>query len=372
MKQKHPILFTLITSAITRPLVLWGAALFVFGCAIVFFLYTPQTVPEQRVMVQAPTVTLEPATDTSQLPDIDERATVLFVSDVMLGRYVETLMQKYGDDYPFEKIEPLLSSTSAVVGNLEGPISADHYQTANGSLVFNFDRSVAQVLARHHLSAVSLANNHTYDQGPTAYDFSRQTLTAAGVTPFGHPRIIDPEQSMTELTVGNQTVRLYGYTNAVWPRFDADAAVQLVASTADDATDVVFIHWGTEYQLHSNAAQQELAHRFIDAGADVVIGHHPHVTQEVERYNGKIIFYSLGNFIFDQYFSTDTQQALAIVADLSTGAPRYQLVPIISSVSQPAVMDDVATQAFLQGLADRSDPALHDAIMSGVMGPGSI
>ena len=104
---------------------------------------------------------------------------------------------------------------------------------------------------------------------------------------------------------------------------------------------VVSLHWGEEYKTLSNDRERELAHRLIDAGADIIVGHHPHVRQEVERYNGGWIIYSLGNFVFDQIFSEATRTGLVLVVTVEDGAivDVETMRVYISETFQPAFVD---------------------------------
>jgi poly-gamma-glutamate synthesis protein (capsule biosynthesis protein) len=113
--------------------------------------------------------------------------------------------------------------------------------------------------------------------------------------------------------------------------------------------------------LTSNHIQKDLAHKFIDAGADLIIGSHPHVVQEVGLYKNKLIFYSLGNFIFDQYFSVDTQQGLMVGYDGSN----YYLIPIQGNRSALSFMNNDKSKEFLRELAKRSVPELTNMIEGG-------
>jgi hypothetical protein len=105
---------------------------------------------------------------------------------------------------------------------------------------------------------------------------------------------------------------------------------------------IAYVHWGTEYELAHNAAQETLAHVLIDAGADAVIGHHPHVVQDVAFYKDKPIFYSLGNFIFDQYWDTDVQTGLGVRMTIDDGSIAYEAIPFTTAGSrvQPTIMQD--------------------------------
>ena len=119
---------------------------------------------------------------------------------------------------------------------------------------------------------------------------------------------------------------------------------------------IAVLHWGKEYQPKSSKSQKDLAHKAIKAGADLVVGSHPHVVQEVEKYQDKLIFYSLGNFIFDQYFSEATQQGLALKIELTSQKVIYNLLPIESQKSQPFLMAPEKRTDFLKNLAVKSVP----------------
>jgi len=128
---------------------------------------------------------------------------------------------------------------------------------------------------------------------------------------------------------------------------------------------IVSIHWGEEYKLVASEQQQELAHLFVDAGADLIIGHHPHVTQNIEIYKNKLIFYSLGNFIFDQYFSKDTQQGLAVKVELLKNKAIYYLHPILTGTAQPFLMEKIEKTQFLEELSSRSSKNLINKVRAG-------
>lgn len=296
-----------------------------------------------------------------------ERTVMLFVGDIMLGRYVETLMNTYGSQYPFEHIEPFLASRDFVFGNLEGPLVYDHLQTENFSTSFSFSEDKADVLVDNHFDAVSLANNHTLDQGVTGFENTHDILDANGIAYTGHATQMG-EEYVLNTNIGNETVNFISF-NTTFPTNDENAAIATVQSVEETSEDLIIVnvHWGTEYQLTSSASQQEFAHRLIDAGADLVIGHHPHVAQEVELYEGKLIFYSLGNFIFDQYFSTDVQEGLAVSIALEPDRMIFRLYPLQSSRSQVRLMDPESVPVWLYDLAARSDSALFDQISQGLI-----
>ena len=112
--------------------------------------------------------------------------------------------------------------------------------------------------------------------------------------------------------------------------------MEKIISVLASATDMVIVnmHWGREYEHQYNKRQQEIAQALVDRGADMIIGHHPHVVQGMEIYHNKPIFYSLGNFIFDQYFSADTQEELAVEAVIDGEGMELVLHPLKSRASR--------------------------------------
>jgi gamma-polyglutamate biosynthesis protein CapA len=253
-----------------------------------------------------------------------------------------------------------------VVGNLEGPIVEKHVRTPSLAFKFNFASSIGSLLARHNIRVVSLANNHTYDFGQDGYDYTAQVLTDAGVAAFGHPFSSSGAYILRKTIEGRKFI--FAGFNATNPNFDYTAATRLIASTskASDETFIVQVHGGIEYELRSSASQQKFYRGLIDAGADSVISHHPHVVQEIESYKNKLIFYSLGNFIFDQYFSGDVQEGLLVKAVFSDAGIRYELMPMRGyERSQPTVMTETDMRQFLKKLSAKSSKSLSVAIENG-------
>src|SRR3989338_3386030 len=263
---------------------------------------------------------------------------LLFFGDMMFGRNVEVLTNAYGLDYPFEKIDALIAEWDFVHANLEGPIPETQTPTQTGSVNFSFKEEVAGLLARHGIDAVTLANNHTLDKGTAAYENTKVLLGQAGVLYGGHSTSMAAEYIL-HTTIEDQPFAFASF-NVTFPFNDQGAAIQTVRELAESSSELIIVnvHWGAEYETTSNATQQELAHAFIDAGAHLIIGHHPHVVQEYEEYNDRMIFYSLGNFIFDQYFSDETQQGLAVGVEIAESGSTYTLYPFVSVKSQPELL----------------------------------
>jgi poly-gamma-glutamate synthesis protein (capsule biosynthesis protein) len=186
------------------------------------------------------------------------------------------------------------------------------------------------------------------------------------LSPFGHPNQV-ATTSTTLITSGDYIIGILAL-NEIFEPISRSTIIQKIAdlSVVSDF-QVAYVHWGEEYKLKHNQAQETLAHALIDSGIDVVVGHHPHVTQDIEIYNDKPIFYSLGNFLFDQYFSVDVQQGLVLSLTLSSTSAQYTIIPISSenSLSEPHLMTTPESSLFLKNLSRRSDQRYIDNIASG-------
>ncbi len=298
------------------------------------------------------------------LPEANIR-TVLFVGDIMLDRGVEALIDRNSPNYPFQSVSRALYGVDLVAGNLEVPITAHPVQFPPDLLCFSVSWETASGLSAFNL--LSLANNHAFDLGPGGPEETRAILTQQGIATVGDPYSCDPEYAYVK---GDLVVLAF---NRVGDEAEADllATIRTIRQAHPSQFLAVFFHWGEEYQGHSSAEQQQLAHQAIDSGADLIVGSHPHVVQEIERYQGQdsgrsgLIVYSLGNFVFDQYFSVETQQGLALGIEHSPGKALIRLFPLTSEISQVRLMDDQESKAFLETLAQASDQTLVDQIRTG-------
>ncbi len=286
---------------------------------------------------------------------------ILFLGDVMLGRYVETLINKKGSTYPFIGMESLAGRYDQVVGNFEAPLSQDHKQTDVES--FNFSISTTSVDSiGTYFSILSLANNHTFDKGEEGLAFTKDILTNKSVKTFGDPNVVDGT-SVAVIPHGEQTIALVAI-NAV-TTLDSTSTIELLSdlNTKSDM-QIVYVHWGTEYKLEHSQDQEGLARLLIDHGADAIIGHHPHVIQDIDIYKGAPIFYSLGNFVFDQYFDDNVQIGLGVELVLQNSELTYRLVPFTSkdSKSSPRLMTVDERSQLLIDLSSRSSPVIAEKL----------
>jgi len=257
----------------------------------------------------------------------------------MLARHVDFLSKKNKDEtYPFLKIKDFLASADLTIGNLEGPIVKNYFTVPNNSTRFSFAPNKAEVLAQVGFDYLSQANNHTNDPYIGAEVETKKYLAQNKIIGFGQNRNSGQDKA-TKIVKNNQQINLFGlYTFG--SDFDRAKALQNIKTqTEDGVLDIVFVHWGAEYQSKHNMTQEKLAHELIDAGVDMIIGHHPHVVQDFEQYKDKYIFYSLGNFVFDQYFSAEVQQGLALKLILSEQENKIELYPVKIKLAQAELVE---------------------------------
>jgi len=306
---------------------------------------------------------------------------ILFTGDVMLGRYVETLMNKNGLNYPFEMVGDRLNLADDVIINLEGPIqrSNKHVQTPDYTTNFSFDETVLSVFEQNNIGIVNLSNNHTYDKGVAVFAEMTNMLSENEIDWFGHPTEYDNEYVHT-INANGVNINLLGFHEATVSNFNIESMKESILSTVEsdiNSLNIVSLHFGPEYRPMSSDIQKKIARAAVDAGADMIIGHHPHVTHEMEVYNGVPIFYSLGNFIFDQYFSEETQSGLVVEMNIEFKdinenfnfkndpytllGGKYEidkiglrLLPLKSNLSQPRFLGQSEYESWIKEYASKS------------------
>jgi len=294
--------------------------------------------------------------------------TVLLVGDIMLDRGVEDLIKQNSIYYPFQKISHFLRGIDIVFGNLEGPIVKNPPELLDNSLKFAFNPEVIKGASWCNFNLFSLANNHTLDMGKEGLEETKKWLRKYQINFVGSPLSGSSDNLDSSFSRDNITFLAF---NQIFPFMVKEEeiikTIKTVKSLNPDKFLIVSLHWGEEYKLISSPAQQSLAHKIIEAGADLIIGHHPHVVQNIEKYQGKLIFYSLGNFVFDQYFSPETRQGLAVGLEIHHNKLVYRLFPLQINLSQPVLMEKNKASEFLIQLAKRSDDKLVDEIKGGII-----
>lgn len=281
---------------------------------------------------------------------------ILLLGDVMLGRHVETLIRKNKKNYPFSYVTNLFNSVDMTIANFEASVPVKHTQTPDGEFNLYVSKENMEILKEVGIGRVSLANNHSFDSGSDGFKNTVTTCHTLELVCPGNP---------TELTDSSLDFFMLGDTHVAVmylyePTVDInDPWLEILIKRAKEQSEVqiIFIHWGEEYKEVHNDNQAALAHYFIDKGFDLVVGHHPHVVQDIEIYKTKPIFYSLGNFIFDQYFSEEVQEGLGIKMNVGKNDIEYTLIPFtsIDTPSQPRPMTLFERSSFFSNLSTHSD-----------------
>jgi len=273
----------------------------------------------------------------------------LFVGDTMLDRNVALHAKTAGDESLIAQVERMFLGVDATVANLEGTITTNESVSAqdNSALQFTFNPHFANFLKRIGITAVSLSNNHAFDFGESGYESTKNFLAQAGIISFGSPH--NNDELSTEISAHGKNLCLVGYEGFVAPD-PAPIVAEITRIRPSCYIVVATMHAGEEYLSGYTIQQQEAAHSFIDAGADVVIGTHSHVVEPIEIYKEKAIFYSLGNFLFDQNFSFETTHGIAVDMEWNGIEMRYTLVPITIRNEEVSFSDSADSAKTLSSL----------------------
>jgi len=290
------------------------------------------------------------------------------MGDVLLARNVEFLMNSKNPSYPFDGFDfEDISLNPYVIGNFEASVPEKHVPTKPQMIDFSVDVRYLLNAREAGFTNFSLANNHSFDSGAAGYSNTIDALTDSGITPFGNPKHFNSSSidylSLPEIDVA--IIALHALESE-----PSALKIKHILSTATKRSDyqIVYVHWGIEYDLESSDSQKKLAEKLVEAGADLIVGHHPHVVQEIDYIQDVPIFYSLGNYIFDQYFSSEVQEGLVLHLDFSS-EPAITIIPVTSelSLSQPTYMTPDKHHDFLRDLAKRSASTLRENIVTGVI-----
>jgi len=302
-----------------------------------------------------------------KLPLISEEVSLVAVGDISYSRGVERIVEKQKDiNYPFFKIRDFLQSADLVFGNLETPITQGP-EIPDFEMIFRSNPGTEQALKQAGFFVLSLANNHTPNFGEEGLKDTFNYLAKAGIKYAGAGN--DEQEAYGPVYIEEKGIRFaffaYNDADAVPTSYEArenragtafmrvDRMVEAVKEAKKEADFVIIsMHAGIEYAGEPNESQVNFAHAAIDAGADLIIGHHPHVVQTMEKYRGKYIFYSLGNFVFDQPQSQDTKEGLAIkVCFTKNGINKIDLLPVVmTNLAQPEAAGESDKEQILKKL----------------------
>jgi poly-gamma-glutamate synthesis protein (capsule biosynthesis protein) len=342
---------------------------------------TPRATPETSA--NAPAAEATPAqtgsTPAPALPDDEIRISA--VGDIMLDGTARPVLQENGYDYPFVHMLPVFKDAHVVIGNLEGPLTTRG--TAERDKTYTFRSppdKVSAALKNAGFGVVTLANNHTLDYGPEGLKQTLEALDAVGIHHVGAGMDLAAARRAAIVTLQGQRVAFLGYSVTLPDTFYAGARkagtafgheahiradVKAVRLQADIV--IVSFHWGQEGKTELREYQTRLGRVAIDAGAQAVLGHHPHILQAIEYYRGGVILYSLGNFTFGSYSKKAATSAVAQLRFRQGQLTGLSMVPIrvdnFEVQFQPRVLTGAEAAAVvdnLQRLSTQQNTTLYN------------
>lgn len=274
-----------------------------------------------------------------QLPS--DEITIAAVGDIMLGHRAGPYLDREGPGYPFAGVLPVLRQAHLVIGNLESPISSRGTAVENKKFTLRAAPVAVAALKAAGVRVVSLANNHTMDFGPLALQDTLKVLGENDILYSGAGMNLEDARAPAFLKVGDQTLAFLSYSLTFPIEFYASPGrpgtapgyrefVKRDIEKARPRADLVVVsfHWGAELMTTAKDYQRELGRRSIDWGADLVLGHHPHVLQELELYRGRLIAYSLGNFVFGSESDKTNTSMILLCTFKGKSLVRIEAVPL--------------------------------------------
>ncbi|MGQ8871560.1 CapA family protein [Paenibacillus sp. TSA_86.1] len=302
--------------------------------------------------------------------DASKDVTIHFVGDIQFSGKVAELLEKNGYNYPFAKLGTMFKDDDLTIGNLETPVTHGGAGAANKTYVYKSSPKALQAMAAAGFDAVNLANNHILDQGVEGLVDTLTYLNDYGIAHAGagmngteayEPAYFERKGVKIALLGFSRVVpvaswKADGNRAGVAEAYDSTRAVAAIQSARKKADLVIVVaHWGEERVSTPNVDQTRLAHEFADAGADLIIGGHPHVLQGLEYYKGKWIAYSTGNFIFTRSTNEETWKTAVFQARCSRDAVcSMKVIPYEAALGQAVPMLDDANRLLLEQMAKMS------------------
>jgi len=273
---------------------------------------------------------------------VTDSVSVTITGDILLDRGVRKVIEQKGTDAVFSPfVDSVFQSSDIVIGNLECPATKIK-EPSFKQFIFRAEPEWLFTLKQHGITHLNLANNHSVDQGRAGLVDTRENVVSAGMIPIGAGRTMEEAARPVLLTSSPRKVYVLASLQLALENFaylsekpsvsqeDFDTLVERVRhlrSSEPDSYIIVTLHWGGEHTLQPVTIQRVRAHQLIDAGADALIGHHTHTLQTIEEYKGKPIYYSIGNFIFDQRKPVNTK-ACMVKLTITKESSHVETIPV--------------------------------------------
>lgn len=289
-------------------------------------------------------------------PVADNEVQFTFVGDICLGRYVETYGEENGFSSLFTDSKALWENSAYVFANLECAVlrkNATYTENENKAIHISATRTALKATAKAGVNVVSVANNHAVDYGRKGLRHMLESVEEYGITYAGAGENLEAAAEIQYLDADGITVAFLAFSDVLPVGFtaressygilpaDYSELYKKVAEASNNADFVVvYVHWGEENAISIEETQQAIGHQLIDSGADIVVGAHPHVLQNVEMYKDGIIYYSLGNYIFDQG-TRDARNTVMVQLNVNkeTGEGEFTLIPMRINNFHPYVTE---------------------------------
>ena len=297
---------------------------------------------------------------------------IAVTGDVMFGRKMPAVLDS--GESPFRFVENVTKNANVLLVNFENPVTTSSY-AVKGDVPLKANPKYTYLLANANDNVVaSQANNHALDYGEAGLNESIRNLKDAGIYPIGAGNNINEATKPVTIESGDRKITILNYMDADnfreyrgvmdpatanssgYSAYDSELAERQVQEARENGSSIIiaYLHYGNEYSRSPNENQIKISHELINDGADIVIGSHTHVTQGVEMYNGKPIFYNLGNFIFDQS-NPATHTSYFLNLALHEDNCTVTLYPTYLSSYLPHFMDAESGKALINVLNPHSD-----------------
>lgn len=281
-------------------------------------------------------------------PSSEEHLTIAFTGDVLLDRGVRHEIEKKGAEHLFASVAPLFRKADATVVNLECPVTAVQ-SPINKRYIFRAEPAWLEALKKSGITHAALANNHTMDQGRSGLIDTYHHLLTAGITPVGYGK--NQQESLRPILIEKGSIKVALFNSVTLPLENwvcledrpgicqqpidkLGEAIKAFKKQHPDSYAVAILHWGIEYQSVPSISQRRGARLLLRSGADAIIGHHPHVIQQEEYIDGKPVFYSLGNFVFDQR-KPETSKGEIVTLDFTARKCKANIHPVTIRACKP-------------------------------------
>lgn len=315
-------------------------------------------------------ISKEPISITSII-EPKENVSIAVTGDVMFARKMPGVLSSSSS--PFKGVSNVTSNVDLLLINFENAATTSG-NAVKGDVPLKCSPNYVPLAKANNKTIASLANNHAFDYGINGMEDTIANLRNAGITPIGAGENEDEAHMAVSEDIKGRHITILNYMDSknfaeysydVMPyangsspgysAYDSEDAKNQITNVRDNSDLIIaYMHFGNEYSKSPNEDQIKIAHELIDYGADVVLGSHPHVTQGIEVYNGKPIFYSLGNFIFDQS-NPNTHTAYFVQIDLVNNTGDCTVYPIYISNYLPKFMDSKTGTNLLNSLSPKTD-----------------